>query len=177
MQRRTTLLFLVCCCVIVATVAGCASPLNTATNSASNAAASGTGNAGSATTAVKALRYRVTIGNGTVLAEVADTAAQQETGLMYRTSLNEDAGMLFIFQTQEQQSFWMKNMRFPLDIIFITGDKHVLDIYASVPPCPGDPCPLYTSSGPIKYVLEVNAGFSARNGITNGDPVTIVPAN
>jgi hypothetical protein len=92
---------------------------------------------------------------------------------MNRTYLNEDAGMLFIFPTQQQQSFWMKNMRIPLDIVFITADKHVLEIYASVPPCAGDVCPLYTSSAPIQYVLEVNSGFCARNGIVSGDPVVI----
>jgi uncharacterized membrane protein (UPF0127 family) len=81
--------------------------------------------------------------------------------------------MLFIFPTQQQQSFWMKNMRIPLDIVFITADRHVLEIYASVPPCTGDPCTLYTSSAPIQYVLEVNSGFCARNGIVSGDPVVI----
>jgi hypothetical protein len=118
--------------------------------------------------------YRVTVGYTTVYAEAADTPAQREMGLMNRTYLNEDAGMLFIFQTQQQQGFWMKNMRFPLDVVFITADKHVLEIYASVPPCTSDPCALYTSSAPIQYALEVNAGFAARNGIASGDPVVIV---
>jgi uncharacterized membrane protein (UPF0127 family) len=130
------------------------------------------------TTALEApTTYRVTVGNTTVYAEAADTPAQREMGLMNRTYLNADAGMLFIFPTPQQQSFWMKNMRFPLDVVFITADNHVLEIYASVPPCTGDHCPLYTSSAPIRYALEVNAGFSARNGIASGDPVVIAPVS
>ena len=116
---------------------------------------------------------RVTVGNTTVYAEAAYTPAEWEMGLMNRTYLNEDAGMLFIFPIQLQQTVWMKNMRIPLDIVFITADNHVLEIYASVPPCTTEPCALYTSSAPIKYVLEVNSGFCARHGIARGDPVII----
>ncbi|HYB59087.1 MAG TPA: DUF192 domain-containing protein [Candidatus Acidoferrales bacterium] len=117
--------------------------------------------------------YRVTVANTTVYAEAANTPAEWETGLMNRAHLNEDAGMLFIFPIQLQQSLWMKNMRIPLDIVFITADNHVLEIYASVPPCTSDPCPLYTSSAPVKYALEVNSGFCARHGIASDDPVVI----
>ena len=117
--------------------------------------------------------YRVKVQNTTVYTEAAYTPAEWEMGLMNRTYLNEDAGMLFIFPIQQQQTFFMKNMRIPLDIVFITADNHVLEIYASVPPCTSDPCARYTSSAPIKYALEVNSGFCARNGIASGDPVVI----
>ena len=173
MRVRTSLLIVVLCGIIaVSTLAGCVTTqTGTPTNTNSvTTAASGS----SATTASKApTAYRVTVGNVTVYAEAADTFAEREMGLMNRTYLNEDAGMLFIFPTPQQQSFWMKNMRIPLDIVFITADNHVLEIYASVPPCAGDVCPLYTSSAPIQYVLEVNSGFCARNGIVSGDPVVI----
>ncbi len=173
MRVRTSLLIVVLCGIIaVSTLAGCVTTqTGTPTNTNSvTTAASGS----SATTASKApTAYRVTVGNVTVYAEAADTFAEREMGLMNRTYLNEDAGMLFIFPTPQQQSFWMKNMRIPLDIVFITADKHVLEIYASVPPCTGDPCTLYTSSAPIQYALEVNSGFCARNGIVSGDPVVI----
>jgi uncharacterized membrane protein (UPF0127 family) len=179
MRVRTPLLIVVLCCVVaVSMLSGCVmtqpgTPTNT--NSVTTAApGSAVTNGSSATTASKApTTYRVTVGNVTVYAEAADTFAEREMGLMNRTYLNEDAGMLFIFPTQQPQSFWMKNMRIPLDIVFITADKHVLEIYASVPPCAGDVCPLYTSSAPIQYVLEVNSGFCARNGIVSGDPVVI----
>ena len=173
MRVRTSLLIVVLCGIIaVSTLAGCVTTqTGTPTNTNSvTTAASGS----SATTALKApTTYRVTVGNITVYAEAADTFAEREMGLMNRTYLNEDAGMLFIFPTPQQQSFWMKNMRIPLDIVFITADNHVLEIYASVPPCTGDPCTLYTSSAPIQYALEVNSGFCARNGIVSGDPVVI----
>ncbi len=173
MRVRTSLLIVVLCGIIaVSTLAGCVTTqTGTPTNTNSmTTAASGS----SATTASKApTAYRVTVGNVTVYAEAADTFAEREMGLMNRTYLNEDAGMLFIFPTPQQQSFWMKNMRIPLDIVFITADNHVLEIYASVPPCTGDPCTLYTSSAPIQYALEVNSGFCARNGIVSGDPVVI----
>jgi uncharacterized membrane protein (UPF0127 family) len=173
MRVRTSLLIVVLCSIIaVSTLAGCVTTqTGTPTNTNSvTTAASGS----SATTASKApTAYRVTVGNVTVYAEAADTFAEREMGLMNRTYLNEDAGMLFIFPTPQQQSFWMKNMRIPLDIVFITADNHVLEIYASVPPCTGDPCTLYTSSAPIQYALEVNSGFCARNGIVSGDPVVI----
>jgi uncharacterized membrane protein (UPF0127 family) len=115
----------------------------------------------------------VTIGKTRVYAEAANTPEERETGLMNRTSLNENAGMLFVFPTEQKQSFWMKNMRIPLDIVFITADKHVLDVYQSVPPCTTDPCVSYIPSAPIRYVLEVNAGFSQQHGITSGDNVSI----
>jgi uncharacterized protein len=173
MRVRTPLLIVVLCGIIaVSTLAGCVTTqTGTPTNTNSvTTAASGS----SATTASKApTAYRVTVGNVTVYAEAADTFAEREMGLMNRTYLNEDAGMLFIFPTPQQQSFWMKNMRIPLDIVFITADNHVLEIYASVPPCTGDPCTLYTSSAPIQYALEVNSCFCARNGIESGDPVVI----
>jgi uncharacterized membrane protein (UPF0127 family) len=173
MRVRTPLLIVVLCGIIaVSTLAGCVTTqTGTPTNTNSvTTAASGS----SATTALKApTTYRVTVGSTIVYAEAADTFAEREMGLMNLTYLNEDAGMLFIFPTPQQQSFWMKNMRIPLDIVFITADNHVLEIYASVPPCTDDPCTLYTSSAPIQYALEVNSGFCARNGIESGDPVVI----
>jgi uncharacterized membrane protein (UPF0127 family) len=112
-----------------------------------------------------------------VCAEAATTPAELETGLINRTFLNENAGMLFVFPTEQKQSFWMKNMRISLDIVFITTDMHVLDIYQSVPPCTIDPCVLYTSNAPIRYVLEVNAGFSEQHGIASGDTVFITASS
>ncbi|MGB9371971.1 MAG: DUF192 domain-containing protein [Halobacteriota archaeon] len=179
MRVRTPLLIVVLCGIIaVSTLSGCVTmqpgtPTNT--NSVTTAASgSAVTNRSSTTAALKApTTYRVTMGSSTVYAEAADAPAKREMGLMNRTYLNEDAGMLFIFPTQQQQSFWMKNMRIPLDIVFITADNHVLEIYPSVPPCTSDPCTLYTSSAPIKHALEVNSGFCARNGIASGDPVII----
>ncbi len=86
--------------------------------------------------------YRVSIGTTTVDAEVADTPPQRESGLMNRTGLAPNAGMLFVFSHPELQSIWMKNMRFPLDVVFITQDQRVLQVYSRVPPCAAEPCPV-----------------------------------
>jgi uncharacterized membrane protein (UPF0127 family) len=174
MRVRTPLIIVVLCGIIaVSTLAGCVTT-QTGTPTNTNSATTAASGSSATTTALKApTTYRVAVGNITVYAEAADTFAEREMGLMNRTYLNEDAGMLFIFPTPQQQSFWMENMRIPLDIVFITADNHVLEIYASVPPCTGDPCTLYTSSAPIQYALEVNSGFCARNGIVSGDPVVI----
>ncbi len=120
--------------------------------------------------------YRVSVGTATVDAEAADTPPQRESGLMNRTGLAPNAGMLFVFPHPELQSIWMKNMRFSLDIVFITQDQRVLQVYSRVPPCAAEPCPVYTSDGPALYVLEVNAGFCAQHKIVRGAPVTITPS-
>ncbi len=172
------LVLLVCAMVAASTLPGC---VTTQTGALNNLSITSTTVSGSAATKSSAdgnsltgpSSYLVTIGKTRVYAEAATTPAELETGLMNRTFLNENAGMLFVFQTEQKQSFWMKNMRISLDIVFITTDMHVLDIYQSVPPCTADPCVSYASNAPIKYVLEVNAGFSEQHGIASGDTVFI----
>jgi uncharacterized protein len=182
-RAKTSLLVVLVCAIVAASVLpGCVTTQTSTLNNTSSISTAASGRAASNSSAgntslTKPTNYVVTIGNTTVHAEVANTPAERETGLMNRTALNENAGMLFVFETQQQQSFWMKNMRFPLDIVFITADMRVLEIYQSVPPCTGDPCPLYTSSAPIKYALEVNSGFSERNGIASGNVVRITPSS
>jgi uncharacterized membrane protein (UPF0127 family) len=179
-QAKSPLLALLVCAMIAAiTLPGCITP---PTSTLDNASATPTTLSGSAAMQSSAggylcttIHYLVTIGVTTVYAEAANTPAEQEKGLMNQTYLNENSGKLFVFPTEQKQSFWMKNMRISLDIIFITADKHVLDVYQSVPPCTTDPCVSYTSSAPIRYVLEVNAGFSEQHGITGGDTVFITP--
>jgi uncharacterized membrane protein (UPF0127 family) len=182
-RAKTSLLVVFVCALVAASaLPGCvttqtSTPSNTSSIStvASGRAAA---NSSADNSSLKApTHYVVTIGSTTVHAEAAKTAAERETGLMNRTSLNENAGLLFVFPTEQIQSFWMKNMRISLDIVFITADMHVLEIYRSVPPCASDPCVSYTSSAPIKYALEVNAGFSERNGIASGNTVLITPSS
>lgn len=90
---------------------------------------------------------------------------------MFRESLCPDCGMLFVFPRQERYAFWMKNMRFPLDFIWIGEDKKVSAIITDVPPCSGDYCPTVASGEKVKYVLEVNAGFAAKHNIKVSDKV------
>lgn len=100
--------------------------------------------------------------------EIAKTEEERTLGLMFRRFLKEDYGMLFVFEKEDYQSFWMKNCFFPLDIIFIDKNGKIVDIKENFQPCQEDPCPSYKSREKAKYVLEVNAGFSKKNNIKIG---------
>ena len=104
--------------------------------------------------------------------EIADDEQEQIKGLMFREKLNEWGGMLFIFEYEQEQSFWMKNTLIPLDMIFIDEDFKIVDIKNAVP-CKEDPCALYKSLKPAKYVLEVNRNFTAKNNIKIDDKLVL----
>jgi len=105
--------------------------------------------------------------------EIKDTPEERTLGLMFRESLDEKEGMLFIFEQPAEYSFWMKNMKIPIDIIFLNENKEIVTIHSSVPPCVSESCELYHPSGPALYVVEVKAGFSERHGLKEGDKVDI----
>ena len=118
-------------------------------------------------------RADVRVGDALVHAEVAETIGQHERGLSGRTRLGENEGMLFVFGIADRYPFWMKEMRFPIDIIWIAGDK-VVDITRSLPP-PREgeiPASAYPST-PADQVLEVSAGFADRHQINVGDEVRV----
>lgn len=102
-------------------------------------------------------------------AEIADEDRKRQRGLMFRDSLDENSGMLFIFDKEQQVSFWMKNTKIPLDMIFVSANGTIIEIKENVQPCLYDPCPIYSSQHPTKYVIEVNAGFSRKNNIQTGN--------
>ena len=91
--------------------------------------------------------------------EIADTPETQMKGLMGRNALDDSSGMLFVFERLEPQKFWMKNTPISLDIIFIGGDGCIINIVKSTTPMSNQ---RYRSSGPVKYVVEVRAGFAKR---------------
>jgi len=101
--------------------------------------------------------------------EIAQGEYETQTGLMYRKSMRQDRGMLFIFPNETMRSFYMKNTEFPLDIIFINKDREVVNIQKNAKPL--DPTSL-PSSGPVKYVLEVNEGLSDTWGLQPGDLIS-----
>jgi uncharacterized membrane protein (UPF0127 family) len=112
-------------------------------------------------------------GNGTILrisVEVADTPGEQKHGLMNRTSLPRDAGMLFVFNNDDSRYFWMDNTLIPLDMIFIASNLTIIDIHENAMPLSRD---IIASSGPCRYVLEINGGLCAANGINVGDRVAM----
>lgn len=90
--------------------------------------------------------------------EVVRTPKERMRGLQGRTSLGQDEGMLFIFDLNQPQRFWMKDTLIPLDMIWLDFARRVVHIEHNVPPCVNDPCPSYGPRAPVLYVLEVNAG-------------------
>lgn len=112
----------------------------------------------------------ICINNACVRAELADSALKRRQGLMFRKGLDKDAGMLFLFDQEARHSFWMKNMNFPLDIIWVSRDKKVVDVKTDVAPCDGA-CEGLIPQEAAQYVLEVNAGFVRKNQIKIGGDV------
>ena len=100
--------------------------------------------------------------------ELARTAQEQARGLMFRTAMGADEGMLFPFDPPRDASFWMKNTVIPLDIIFIGTDGRVLNINANAEPYSLEP---RSSAGIAKAVLELNGGRAAALGIVPGAQV------
>lgn len=103
--------------------------------------------------------------------ELAENIVQWTKGLMFRKSLAQDSGMLFVFPDEAIRTFWMKNTYIPLDLIFISASKKIAEIKANFDPCQKDQCSIYTSQIPAQYVLEVNAGFVQKNNLQIGEPV------
>ncbi len=105
--------------------------------------------------------------------EIVDTLAKQARGLSGREGLAEDAGMLFIFSQPSTQNFWMKDMKFPIDIIWISGDR-VVGFVESVPPPIGgseNNLTIYSSPENVDKVLEINAGLVKKWNIKVGDQI------
>lgn len=96
--------------------------------------------------------------------EVARTQAQHEIGLMNRSVMAEDKGMLFIFAKTDRYDFRMKNTLIPLDILRI-DENGIIVHSATAQPCEADPCKIYDPGILAKYVLEINAGIAAKYGL------------
>ncbi|HSE90772.1 MAG TPA: DUF192 domain-containing protein [Candidatus Binatia bacterium] len=100
--------------------------------------------------------------------EVADTPAKRELGLQYRRDLPPDRGMIFLFPTESEHAFWMKNTPIPLDMIFINRDRKIVGIVEQAVPLSTDS---RSVPGASQFVLEINGGLSKRHGIKVGDSV------
>ena len=101
--------------------------------------------------------------------EIADDDYSTETGLMYRTKLETNQGMLFIFPDVQMRSFYMKNTKIPLDIIYIDKDKTIVSFQKNAKPMDETSLP---SEAPAKYVLEINGGLSDEWQLEVGDKVS-----
>lgn len=104
---------------------------------------------------------------------ISDSIMERTLGLMLKDDLSDTEGMLFIFESEGYYDFWMKNMNFPIDIIWISSNFSVIHIEQNCPPCKNDDCPLFSSPKPAKYVLEVKSNFTEKNNISLGDKVIL----
>lgn len=98
--------------------------------------------------------------------ELANSEEERRVGLSFRQYLGDYDGMLFVFESDVSNPFWMKDMKIPLDIIFVDSNYFIVDIKEAQAPCTGTYCPNIYSSAPFRYVLEVNSGFVEKNGIS-----------
>jgi len=103
--------------------------------------------------------------------ELALTPEEISSGLMFRPSLPENRGMLFLFEHPRLSSFWMKNTLIPLDLVFLDETGAVVDVIANVQPCAADPCPNFPPSTPAMAVLEINAGGATAHDIEVGSSI------
>ena len=106
--------------------------------------------------------------------EIADDEYTTQTGLMYRTTLETNQGMLFIFPNVQMRSFYMKNTKIPLDIIYIDEDLTIVSFQKNAKPLDETSLP---SEAPAKYVLEINGGFSDEWQLAIGDKISFTPIN
>ncbi len=109
-----------------------------------------------------------------IAAEVRLTPEEQAKGMMFRTSLAEDKGMLFIHGTADKRGYWMFQCEIPLDIIWMDRDRRIVEISPDTPPCreEADKCPSYGGSVPSLYVLELAAGMAKKHNLKLGDTLS-----
>jgi uncharacterized protein len=108
--------------------------------------------------------------------DIADDDESRARGLMFRDSLPDDSGMLFLHDREEPQSFWMKNTRIALDILYFDRERRLVAMAQRVPPCSGgNACPSYPSRRAAKFTLELSAGTAHRLGLNIGDELKFGP--
>jgi len=112
----------------------------------------------------------IKINKQAIQVEIVSNALDQYSGLSNRASLCADCGMLFVFSDKQEREFVMRNMNFPLDIIFLDDGK-IVNIAANLKPEGNNPITRYKSLAPVNQVLELNGGYSEKYGVKAGDMV------
>lgn len=115
--------------------------------------------------------FGLAVGSAKINAEYANTLRKQLRGLSGRESLDADTGMFYTFQSPDFYTFWMRDMKFPIDIIWIGSDNRVVDITKNI--SPNSFPKTFTSQEKAQYVVEVNAGYADAHGITVGATVDL----
>jgi uncharacterized protein len=114
---------------------------------------------------------RLAAGMHLIQAELAQTPQQRSIGLMHRTAMGPNEGMLFVFEQPAQQCFWMKNTLLPLSIAFVADDGSIVNIDDMKPQTLDSHC----STKPVRFVLEMNQGWFAKRGLKAGSKLTGAP--
>lgn len=109
-----------------------------------------------------------------VTAELAVSVEARARGLMFRERIEEDQAMLFLFEDEDIHPFWMKNMRFPIDILWLDGERRIVHLEVSVPPCFREPCPSYAPAAAAAYVLELQSGFAEAHRLRESDRLEFI---
>lgn len=118
----------------------------------------------------------VEVGGARYDVEIADDDAERARGLMFREEMAPSTGMLFVHDQEAPQAYWMKNTKIPLDILYFNNERRLVSQQRDVPPCSlGNGCPPYPSTGPARYVLELNAGEAARLDLRDGAELQLGP--
>ena len=112
--------------------------------------------------------------NFVVSVEIAADDEMRQQGLMYRDHIDPGKGMIFVFPRDDVFSFWMKNTRIPLDMIWIDSNKRIVGLRENVPPCHVPDCPSYGPGVTARYVLELGGGEAAKHNLKNGDALQFV---
>ncbi len=129
--------------------------------------------AGAAAGAAAPAVIPLTLPSGKVLqVEVMIKDGDRAMGLMFRKSLPQDRGMLFVFERPAFHEFWMKSCNFPIDMVWLDEQKQVVHVAEAVPPCKADTCPTYAPLRQALYVVEMNAGQARREKAVVGATVS-----
>ncbi|CAN5909992.1 hypothetical protein BH23ACT11_BH23ACT11_12570 [soil metagenome] len=152
------------------------------TSGASSKTAGSTGSSGASTSAestaggeLRTVTISASSGEeAKVRVEIADDIFERARGLMYRTDLGQNRGMLFIYDDETVHKFWMKNTLIPLSVAFMNSNGRIVDIQKMEPvgreqAVPDEKLPRYVSAAPARYALEVNQGFFDERGVEVGD--------
>jgi uncharacterized membrane protein (UPF0127 family) len=117
-------------------------------------------------------QVNITVNDQILIADISATHEQRTKGLSVKDALAENEAMLFVFDVEAEHRFWMKDMKFPIDIIWISSDKNVVDIEHNLQPCDlGLFCSSYEPEGDSLYALETVGGFAGKYRVVKGTPV------
>jgi len=108
-----------------------------------------------------------------VYVAIARNDNERERGLMFQRDLGENQGMLFIYPDLARRSVWMKNTLLALDVVFLSGDGRIVARLENLQPCHRDPCRIYDSKVPARYMLELSAGYIEKHALKPGQQISL----